>query len=32
MFRVEYPPGAYTSAAVVTGVLAVGWRLFLKKA
>ena len=32
MFRVEYPPGAQASAAIVTGVLAVGWRLIPKKA
>jgi Ca2+-transporting ATPase len=32
MFRVEHPPGAHVSAAILTGVLAVGWRLLLKKA
>jgi Ca2+-transporting ATPase len=31
MFRVGQPPGAQVSAAVVLGVLAVGWRLLLRR-
>jgi Ca2+-transporting ATPase len=31
MFRVERPPEAHVSAAILSGVLAVGWRLLPRK-
>jgi Ca2+-transporting ATPase len=31
MFRVEHPPGVRVAAAILLGVMAVGWRLALKR-